>query len=221
MIDIETVPQCEQYDDLSDRWKKLWDHKAAQLAKNGETPDEIYSRAGIYAEFGKIVCISAGVVVPNGDGYTFRVKSYYGHDEKELLASFGDMLQVSFSGNGKFLCGHNAREFDFPYLCRRMLINGLKIPQILDLSGKKPWEINHFDTMDLWKFGDFKSYTSLDLLAAVFDVPTPKDVMDGSQVYPVYYKEKDIEKIKTYCEKDILTLANIVMRFKGLPIIEN
>lgn len=219
MLDIETVPQYEHYGLLPERWKKLWDHKAALLAKNGELPDEIYNRAGIYAEFGKIICISAGVVVPNGDGYTFRVKSYYGHDERELLAAFGDMLQVNFSGNGKFLCGHNAREFDFPYLCRRMLINGLKIPQILDLSGKKPWEVSHFDTMDLWKFGDFKSFTSLDLLAAVFDVPTPKDVMDGSQVYPVYYQEKDLEKIKTYCEKDILTLANIVMRFKGLPII--
>lgn len=219
MIDIETIPQYESYSDLPERWRKLWDLKSERLAKDGESPEELYPRAGIYAEFGQIICISAGVIVPRGDKFVFRTKSYYGHDEKALLAGFGDMLQVNYSGQGKFLCGHNSKEFDFPYICRRMLIHGLKLPQILDLAGKKPWEVSHFDTMDLWKFGDFKSYTSLDLLAAVFDIPTPKDNMDGSQVYPVYYQEKNLEKIKTYCEKDILTLANVMMKFKGLPVI--
>lgn len=220
ILDIETVPQYENYEAMSDRWKKLWDHKASFLAKNGETPSEIYQRAGIYAEFGKVVCISAGIVHPKGGDFGFRIKSYYGHDEKELLANFGDMLQTNFAGLGKYLCGHNAKEFDFPYLCRRMLTNGLKIPQILDLTGKKPWDVSHLDSMDLWKFGDYKNFTSLDLLSAVFDVPTPKENMDGSQVYPVYYKDKDLERIKTYCEKDIITLANILLRFKGHPILE-
>lgn len=221
ILDIETVPQYAGYEELPERWKNLWNLKARNLIKTDETPEELYQRAGIYAEFGKVICISAGVLVPRGDAYVFRVKSYFGHDEKTILEEFGNMLQVNFSGAGKFLCGHNAKEFDFPYLCRRMLINGLKIPQILDLTGKKPWDVNHLDSMDLWKFGDYKSFTSLDLLAAVFDIPTPKDTMDGSQVYPVYYIEKDIEKIKTYCEKDIVTLANILLRFKGLPLLSS
>jgi predicted PolB exonuclease-like 3'-5' exonuclease len=219
VLDIETVPQYSTYIELPERWKKLWDRKASLIAKNGETPEEIYGRAGIYSEFGKIICISVGVFKSKGDHHTFRIKSYYGHDEKKLLIEFGDMLQTNFSSAGKALAGHNAKEFDFPYLCRRMLINDLKLPYILDISGKKPWEVNHIDSMDLWKFGDYKNFTSLDLLAAVFDIPTPKENMDGSQVYPVYYIDKDLERIKTYCEKDVVTLGNILLRFKGFPVM--
>jgi len=215
-VDIETVPQHPNYEGLNDRWKALWDKKAGYLARNQETPEELYNRAGIYAEFGKIICISAGFLNRNGSGWSFRVKSFYGHDEKQLLSDFSILLNSSFSDTGKALCAHNGKEFDFPYIGRRILINELSLPFILDLAGKKPWEVNHLDTMELWKFGDFKSYTSLELLAAAFDIASPKDDIDGSQVYGVYYNEPDgLERIKCYCEKDIATLARVLMKFSG------
>lgn len=220
LLDIETVPMHESYGMLDDRWQELWDKKAKYLGDADSTPEEVYERAGIYAEFGKIVCISVGILVPNGDHYRLRLKSFYGHEERVVLADFADLLHSSFSGPQKALCAHNGKEFDFPYLSRRMLINRISLPYILDTAGKKPWEVNHVDTMQLWKFGDFKSYTSLDLLAALFEIPTPKDDIDGSQVREVYYKEKDLERIKTYCEKDVVTLANVLMRFKNLDIID-
>jgi len=215
-IDIETVPQFENYDELSERWKLLWDKKANLLAKNQETPKELYNRAGIYAEFGKIICISAGFLNRNGTDWKFRVKSFYGHDEKQLLKEFSDLLNSRYSDTGKTLCAHNGKEFDYPYLGRRILINELPVPYILDLSGKKPWEVNLIDTMELWKFGDYKSFTSLDLLAASFNIPSPKDDIDGSQVYSVYYTENNgLERIKTYCEKDIVTMARVFLKFTG------
>jgi len=220
-LDIETVPQYSQYEDMDDRWKLLWNKKAASLAKNQESPEELYNRAGIYSEFGKIICISVGFLTRNGKNWSFRAKSFYGHDEKKLLSEFSELLTSRYSDTGKCLCAHNGKEFDFPYLGRRMLINGLRLPYILDLAGKKPWEVNHIDTMELWKFGDFKNYTSLELLSAVFDIPSPKDDIDGSQVFGVYYKEKDgLERIKTYCEKDIVTLARIFLKFTGNGNVE-
>jgi hypothetical protein len=215
-IDIETIPQWQQYNDMEERWRKLWDKKAANLAKNNESPEVLFERAGIYAEFGKIVCISTGFLNKQGNDWTFRVKSFYGHDEKVVLESFSELVNRGFSDTGKALCAHNGKEFDFPYIGRRLLINELPIPYVLDLSGKKPWEINHLDTMELWKFGDFKNFTSLDLLAAAFNIPSPKDNMDGSMVYGVYYNEPDgLEQIKTYCEKDIATLARVLLKFAG------
>jgi 3'-5' exonuclease len=220
LLDIETVPLYENYEDMSPRWKELWEKKAKFIGDPDSTGSEVYDRAGIYAEFGKIICISVGIFVPNGDHYRLKLKSYYGHDEKDLLSDFADLLHSSFSGAQKALCAHNGKEFDFPYLARRMLINGISLPYILDTAGKKPWEVNHIDTMQLWKFGDFKSYTSLDLLAAIFDIPTPKDDIDGSMVRSVYYVDKDLERIKVYCEKDVVTMANVLMRFKNLDIID-
>jgi hypothetical protein len=220
ILDIETVPQYSNYDDLPEQWKHLWAKKARTLASADETPEELYERAGIYAEFGKVVCISVGILTPKGDKWGYRVKSFYGHDEKKLLVEFGDVLNSGFSSPQKVLCAHNGKEFDFPYLSRRMLINGLKLPFLLDTSGKKPWEVNHLDTMQLWKFGDYKSFTSLELLAAVFDIPTPKDDIDGSQVREVYYKDKDLERIRIYCEKDIVTLANVVLKMTSNKLLE-
>ncbi len=221
-LDIETVPQCSKYDELDERWKKLWDKKAKNIARNQETPDELYERAGIYAEFGKIICISVGFLNKSGNDWTFRIKSFFGHDEKKILIEFSELLTSRFSDTGKALCAHNGKEFDFPYIGRRTLINELPLPYILDLAGKKPWEVSHIDTMELWKFGDFKSYTSLDLLAAVFNIPSPKDDIDGSQVCPVYYTEADgVERIKNYCEKDITTLARILLKFSGKGTFED
>ena len=221
-LDIETVPQSPSYIDLSDDWKKLWDTKSTSLAKyhEGQTNETLYPRAGIYAEFGKIVCISCGVIQGNGEQRKIILKSFYGDDEKKLLTDFIDMLNKWATGEAKFLCAHNGKEFDFPYLCRRMIIHGIAIPSLLNISGKKPWEVNHYDTLELWKFGDFKSFTSLNLLAHVLGVPTPKDDIDGSMVWEVYWKEKNLERIVTYCQKDVVTVTQILLRMNGEQLIK-
>jgi DNA polymerase elongation subunit (family B) len=220
-IDIETVPQYENYNKQSENMQKLWDKKAAFFMKEEETPADIYQRAGIYAEFGKIVCISAGIIHYVQGEMHFKVKSFASNDEKQLLLEFSDMLNNFMSkGPDRNLCGHNAKEFDFPYIARRILINGLKLPSCLDIAGKKPWEVKFLDTLDLWKFGDYKHYTSLNLLTTIFNIPSPKDDIDGSQVADVFYKEKDIDRIAIYCEKDVLATAQLLLRFMGKPLIE-
>ena len=216
-LDIETVPQHESYQLLNDRWKKLWDIKANQIAKNEETPEELYSRAGIYAEFGKIICISVGFVNDDGNGREFRIKSFYGENEFIVLEEFCALLQHNYNPKSHFLCAHNGKEFDFPYLSRRILINGIKMPDMLDLAGKKPWDVKHLDTMNLWKFGDFKNYTSLDLLSAVFDLPSSKDDIDGSKIFDVYYMENDLERIRAYCQNDVAALASIYLHMVNQP----
>ncbi len=221
-LDIETVPAFPEYNQLSERMQKLWSKKAERLSPYNATPEEpvspelLYSRAGIYSEFGKIICISIGAFLKG----ELRIKSFSGHDEKALLTDFADLLNKRYNKPQHLLCAHNGKEFDFPFIARRMLILGIPIPQILDLSGKKPWEVNHLDTMELWKFGDYKNYTSLDLLAAIFNIPTPKDDIDGSQVASVYYKENDLPRIVHYCTKDVLTVAQIFRRYRGEPLIE-
>lgn len=215
-LDIETVPAYGSYDELSPVMKKLWDKKAERIKRTEEdTPDNLYPRAGIYAEFGRIICISAGFF--NQD--IFRLKSYYGDDEKELLLSFAGLLNTHFYTDEKRLCAHNGKEFDFPYIARRMLVNDIRIPRILDLHGKKPWEVQHLDTMELWKFGDHKNYTSLELLTSIFNIPTPKDDIDGSEVWKVYWKEKDLDRIAAYCQKDVVAIAQVFLRYQGMPIL--
>jgi hypothetical protein len=221
-LDIETVPQYGGYDQLPEAWKELWDTKSATLSKyhEGQTNEELYPRAGIYAEFGKIVCISCGVLQGSGDQRKIVLKSFYGENEAVLLQQFSEMLNKWATGEPKQLCAHNGKEFDFPYLCRRMIINGLPIPSLLNIAGKKPWEINHLDTMELWKFGDYKSYTSLNLLAHVLGIPTPKDDIDGSKVWEVYWKEKNLERIVVYCQKDVVTVAQVLLRMNGESLIK-
>jgi 3'-5' exonuclease len=221
-LDIETVPQFSAYGELPDDWKKLWDTKSSSLVKyhEGQTNESLYPRAGIYAEFGKIVCISCGVLQGNGEQRKLILKSFYGDDEKLLLHQFIEMLNKWAAGEQKFLCAHNGKEFDFPYLCRRMIINNLAIPAILNVSGKKPWEVNHFDTLELWKFGDFKSYTSLNLLAHTLGIQTPKDDIDGSMVWEVYWKEKNLERIITYCQKDVVTVAQVLLRMGAEALLK-
>ena len=216
-LDIETVPQYENYQSLNDRWKRLWDRKANQIAKNEETPEKLYPRAGIYAEFGKIICISVGFVNDDVNGREFRIKSFYGENEFIVLEEFCALLQYNYNPKSHFLCAHNGKEFDFPYLSRRILINGIKMPDMLDLAGKKPWDVKHLDTMNLWKFGDFKNYTSLDLLSAVFDLPSSKDDIDGSKIFDVYYKENDLERIRAYCQNDVAALASIYLHMVNQP----
>lgn len=218
-IDIETVPQYKNHKELPPHISELWEKKFSVLKKDSEeTAETSYKRAGIYAEFGKIICISCGYFT-NDD--VFRIKSYYGNDEGKLLSDFSTLLNKSFSAPDKLLCAHNGKEFDFPYLCRRLLINGLPLPAILNIAGKKPWEIAHLDTMELWKFGDYKSYTTLNLLCAVFNIPTPKDDIDGSMVWQVYWEENNLERIVSYCQKDVLTVAQIFRRFRGEELISD
>ena len=221
-LDIETVPQHSDYNSLSKDWKELWDIKAGYLIRNkdAETPESIYSRAGIYAEFGKIICIGCGFITSEGEEKKINLKSFYGDNEKILLAEFCDMLTKWSAKEQKWLCAHNGKEFDFPYLCRRLVINEIPIPPILNVSGKKPWEVNHLDTLELWKFGDFKSYTSLNLLAHSLGVPTSKDDIDGSMVWTVYWNDKDLQRIVTYCQKDVVTLAQIFLRMNHEPLIK-
>jgi predicted PolB exonuclease-like 3'-5' exonuclease len=218
-LDIETVSQQPHYEALAEDWKELWNLKAAVINRGREeTPDVSYPRAAIYAEFGKIVCISCGCIQGHGEERKLVIKSYASDDERKLLQDFASMLQ-KWSDAEKFLCAHNGKEFDYPYLCRRMIINGIEIPEPLRISGRKPWEIRHLDTMDMWKFGDYKSFTSLNLLAKVLGVPSPKDDIDGSMVNTVYWVDKDLQRIVEYCQKDVVTLAQVLLRFHCEPLI--
>ena len=221
-LDIETVPQYSSYQEMPGNWKPLWDIKAGYIIRNkeDETVESVYPRAGIYAEFGKIICISCGFVQGSGEQKKIILKSFAGHNEQLLLHEFAEMIKKWAGNEQRILCGHNAKEFDFPYLCRRMIINNIPIPPLLDISGKKPWEVNHLDTMELWKFGDFKNYTSLNLLAQSLGINTPKDDIDGSMVWEVYWKEKNLDRIVTYCQKDVVTVAQILLRMMGEEMIK-
>ena len=221
-LDIETVSQQSSYEQLPDGWKHLWNRKAELLLRNKEqeTPGSIYGRAAIYAEFGKIICVSCGVLQGSAAERKIILKSFSGDDERQLLLAFTDMLNNWNIAGPKYLCAHNGKEFDFPYLCRRMVVCNIGIPALLHLSGKKPWEVNHLDTMELWKFGDFKNYTSLNLLAFTLGVPTPKDDIDGSMVGETYWKQKDLSRIVTYCQKDVITVVQIYLRMQGDPLIK-
>jgi predicted PolB exonuclease-like 3'-5' exonuclease len=220
-LDIETVPQAPSMDKLDPALQVLWDKKSKLFRSPDQTPEGAYDRAGIYSEFGKIICISVGFIKEKNP-FSFRIKSFYGDDEKALLTEFSGVLsKFSKSSKESLLCAHNGKEFDFPYIARRMIINNLVIPEILDNAGKKPWEVKLLDTMDLWKFGDYKNFTSLDLLATILGIPSPKDETDGSMVGRIYYEDRDLSRIVRYCEKDVLAIARILLRFKNLPGISD
>lgn len=216
-LDIETVPQQESFDTLDPIDQQLYADKTKYQRKEEFSPGEFYDRAGIWAEFGKIVCISVGYFV-NRDGQQFRTRSFVG-EEKTLLEDFSGLLKEHFSSRNNLLCAHNGKEFDFPYIARRMIIQDVEIPSKLNLFGKKPWEVPHIDTMELWKFGDYKHYTSLKLLTRILGIPSPKDDIDGSQVRDVFYLENDVQRIATYCEKDVVAVAQIVLKLRKEPIL--
>ncbi|MBT3417486.1 MAG: 3'-5' exonuclease [Flavobacteriales bacterium] len=220
-LDIETVPCEYNFEDLDSTFQKLWEEKTIWQRKEEFSPSEFYKlKAGIMAEFAKIICISVGYLFTEKRENQFRIKSFYGDDEKQILQDFNTLLNKQFSTNQHLLCAHNGKEFDFPFLARRTLINGLKLPKLLDIAGKKPWEVNHLDTMELWRFGDYKHYTSIKLLSALFGITTPKDDIDGSQVSKVYWEDKDLERIKIYCQKDTLTVAQLLLKYKGIDLIK-
>jgi 3'-5' exonuclease len=222
LIDIETVPQHPDFDLLNEEWKQLWQEKTQRSLPDFTSPAEFYpQRAGVMAEFAKIICISIGYFTRQGNVLQLRLKSFYGDDEKVLLQNFVTVLNQMETKNNKWsFAGHNIKEFDIPFICRRLLVNSLPIPAYLDFQNMKPWDTNMVDTFQYWRFGDYKNYTSLKLLAAAMGVPSPKDDIDGSMVADVYWKEKNIERIVTYCQKDVVTTGNIILRFKNMELLK-
>jgi len=220
-LDIETVPEIYKFSELDSTTAGLYEAKTKWLQKDGTTVEDIYEKAGVYAEFAKIICISCGIVADKPHGKEIRMKSFSGDDEKLLLLDFAKLLNTHYGSPYHILCGHNAKEFDFPFIARRMLINGIDLPGALDIAGKKPWEIAHIDTMELWKFGDFKHYSSLSLLCHIFKIPTPKDDISGADVAKVYYEENDLNRIVKYCQKDVIAVIQLFLRFRNEALIES
>lgn len=229
-IDIETVSTSASYSDLNDRMQGLWAKKTSSVNRKPlseltkqDLEDSYSDRAGIYSEFSKVVCISVGYLTGGHPDQKIRLKSFYGHDERKLLIAFSDMLDSHYKTPEHYhLCGHNIKEFDIPFLCRRMVVNAVQIPNMLDLVGKKPWEVKHLiDTLQLWKFGDYKNYTSLNLLTAIMDIPSPKDDIDGSEVGRVYWQDGDLPRIVRYCEKDVITVAQLALKWAGRPLLRD
>jgi len=219
-LDIETVPEVATFLELSSEKQELFALKTQYQRKDEITPENFYERAGIWAEFGKIVCISVGYFVAIDGDRTFRIKSYSG-GEVELLENFKKLLEEHFNHVNHLLCAHNGKEFDFPYIARRMIINRIELPAKLNLFGKKPWEVAHLDTLELWKFGDYKHYTSLKLLTHILGIPSPKEDIDGSDVARVYYEENDLDKIVKYCERDTVAVAQLLLRFNNLELLND
>ena len=221
-LDIETVPISYEFGALEEKTKQLWDKKTKYLQERDRlTAEEVYEKAGIYAEFGKIICISVGFLVQVKGEAQIRLKSFANKNEKALLQEFIDLLNSYYNHESYILCAHNGKEFDYPYISRRLLINELKLPKLLNNAGKKPWEINNIDTLELWKFGDYKHYTSLELLTHIFDIPTPKDDIDGSQVAKIFYEENDLDRIINYCEKDVVAMMQLFRKYRGEKLIDN
>jgi uncharacterized protein YprB with RNaseH-like and TPR domain len=218
-IDIETVPISTGMESVSPNLQQLWEKRSAHFRKDDEPASDAWPRAALYAEFGRIVCISAGIFSHLSEPKRFRIKSFVGEDESSILNGFSQLVMKFRSPADLRLCAHNGKEFDFPYLARRMVILGMEIPSVLQVAGKKPWEVNFIDTLELWKFGEFKNFSSLALLAEVLGIPNPKDDMDGSQVARVYYEERNLERIAAYCEKDVLAVAQILLRLRGDTLI--
>jgi uncharacterized protein YprB with RNaseH-like and TPR domain len=220
-LDIETVPEVYRFSDLDAETAALFDTKTKFHQKDGQTAADVYERAGIYAEFGKIICISCGIVHDKPHGKEIRLKSIANDDERQLLLDFAKLLNQHYNMPHHILCGHNAKEFDFPFIARRMLLHGIDLPSALDIAGKKPWEIAHLDTMELWKFGDYKHYSSLSLLCHIFKIPTPKDDITGADVARVYYEDKDLNRIVKYCQKDVVALIQLFLRFRNESLVED
>jgi uncharacterized protein YprB with RNaseH-like and TPR domain len=214
-LDIETVSQHQTCDELTLEAQELWAQKIKFLSEKTErTPAELYRQAGIYAEFGKVICISVGYYRARSNEHHLVIRSFFGHDEHELLSGFAFWMNAHFRKPFDVLCAHNGKEFDFPYLCRRFIARGIAIPKMLQIQGKKPWEVPHLDTMELWKFGDYKHYTSVKLLAYVLGIESPKDDITGADIHHVYYHQRDLIRIERYCRKDVVTVARILFRFQ-------
>ncbi len=222
VIDIETVSEKQHFYELDAYWQTLWEDKVKRLLPEDVAVADFYEqRAGVMAEFSKIVCISMGYFKKTEtNDWQLRIKSFCEDDEKKILEEFTVAIRKMEAVNPQWsFAGHNIKEFDIPFLCRRMLINGIKIPRSLDFQNMKPWETNIVDTFQYWRFGDYKNFTSLNLLAACLGVPSPKDDIDGSMVGKVFWEDKDCNRIAVYCQKDVVTVSNVILRFRNMPIL--
>jgi len=220
-LDVETVPEIYRFEDLDETKRKLFEKKVKYRLNEETTTEDLYEQAGIWAEFGKIIVISVGFFVKD-DGSEFRIKSFASDNEVKLLQDFADLLNSKyFQRKDLKLCAHNGKEFDFPYIARRMIINRIPLPKQLAVYGKKPWETPFCDTMELWRFGDYKHYTSLELLTHILGIPSPKQDIEGKDVARVYYEEKDLERIKNYCENDVIAIAQVLLRYMGKDLLKN
>ena len=220
-LDIETVRAHRSFEELPEHWQKLWDQKTQSQRQDIDAAQFYKDRGGILAEFGKIICISVGYLrIDKTGNRQFRTKSFWGDDEPTILQNFAALLHTHYA-SGAILCAHNGKEFDFPYIARRMVIHQIPLPSALNTFGKKPWEVHHLDTMELWKFGDRKNFTALKLLTACLGIPSPKDDIDGSQVGQVYWEENNLQRIANYCQKDVLAVAQVVLRFCGQPLLSD
>lgn len=225
-LDIETAPLTANLSEMDSSLVSLWEEKVVMMKQrvperysedcSGESK---FQEAGLFAEFGRVVCISVGFLYEMDGVRYLKEKSFYGTDEKCILEEFAALLNKSYNAPDTFLCGHNVKEFDIPFIARRMIVHGIPLPRILNVAGRKPWELRFLDTMDLWKFGDYKHYTSLKLLCTVLGVPSPKDDIDGSQVASLFYEENDLERIARYCEKDVLATVQVYLRLIGEQLI--
>ena len=218
-LDIETVPEKPLFTNLDKVSQELFAEKTKYQRNDDFTPEEFYERAGIWAEFGKIICISVGFFSNFDEKKSFRLKSFYGLDEIKILNDFKTLLEKYFNEKHHVLCAHNGKEFDFPYLARRMIINSIQLPDKLNLFGKKPWEVAHLDTLEMWKFGDYKHYTSLNLLTNILGITSPKGDIDGSKVAKVFYEDNDLDRIAKYCENDTVAVAQVLLRFFNLELL--
>lgn len=220
-LDIETVPAAAHFGAMDAHSAKLFADKTRfEQERSGKTAEEVYGeRAGIFSEFGKIVCIGVGGLKKESNGHALRVTSYHGDDERDVLQRFVDLLDKSYNTDDHWLCGHNGKEFDFPWIARRCIVHHIKLPKLLDVGGLKPWEVGFLDTMNMWSFGDRKNFTSLALLTHILGIPTPKDDISGADVARVYYEDKDLERIAAYCRKDVVATAQLFLRLKGVPLV--
>jgi uncharacterized protein YprB with RNaseH-like and TPR domain len=223
LLDIETVSSVPDFNLLTDEWKNLWAEKISKSLPPDVTAEEYYpKRAAILAEFAKVICISTGYFKKEGNEWQLRIKSFYSENERDVLDGFTKTIQQLQTRNSKWIfCGHNIKEFDFPFLWRRMIVNNFVIPSFIDFQNLKPWETPILDTLHLWRFGDYKHYTSLKLLSSTLGIPSPKDDIDGTKVSEVYWVEKDLNRIVSYCEKDVVTVGNVILRFRNMPLLNN
>ena len=219
-LDIETVPQHVSFDSLPEKSKEFWEKKSAFFRSQEQSAGDVYQRAGIYAEFGKIVCVSVGIIHGENENLRLKLKSFASESERKLLEDFVALVEKMHAKKPVVFCAHNGKEFDYPYISRRLLINKMTLPEPLDNAGKKPWEVKHLDTLDLWKFGDYKHYTSLDLLSYIFNIPSPKEEIDGSQVASVFYEEKNLNKIVKYCENDVVAVTQLLLQYQNKALIK-
>ncbi|MBX2979390.1 MAG: 3'-5' exonuclease [Flavobacteriales bacterium] len=220
-LDIETVPQTYRWEDLDPRSAQLFSDKTRfEQERSGKEAGAMYAdKGGILAEFGKIICIGVGSLRKEGDGHSMRVTSFQSDDEREVLTQFTELLNRHYNTEEHWLCGHNGKEFDFPYIARRCVVHRIPLPRLLNTAGLKPWEVGHLDTMNLWSFGDRKAYTSLALLTHILGIPTPKDDISGADVARVYYEEQDLGRIAAYCRKDVIATTQLYLRLTGRDTI--